>query len=104
MAGMVGPWGLACPEFSKETPDLYRVKNEVKKLNPFACLAFPVLTSPKKAPKYSSFGDELVTTFSHTQPHPRRGSLCDSAEIDTQANSPCEEQTNQSKIPGRRSH
>src|SRR5271165_2337982 len=45
------------------TPDLYRVKNEVRELKPFACFAFPVLTTSKKALKWPSFGDELVTSF-----------------------------------------
>jgi hypothetical protein len=46
------------------TADLYhRVKNEVKSLNPFACLAFPVFTRSIKAPICPSFGDELVTSF-----------------------------------------
>jgi hypothetical protein len=31
------------------TADLHRVNNEVSKLNPFACLAFPFLTSAKRA-------------------------------------------------------
>jgi hypothetical protein len=42
------------------TADLYRVKKEVRKLNPFAYLAFPVLTSPKQAPECPSFGDEFL--------------------------------------------
>jgi hypothetical protein len=45
------------------TPDLYRLKNEVKSLNPFACLAFPVPTPTKKAPICPSFGDELVSPY-----------------------------------------
>jgi hypothetical protein len=31
------------------TADLHRVNCVVRKLNPFACLAFPVLTGPKRA-------------------------------------------------------
>jgi hypothetical protein len=52
------------------TPDLYRVKNEAKTLNPFACLAFPVSTPSKKALKCPSFGDELLTSFSIRQRPP----------------------------------
>jgi hypothetical protein len=45
------------------TPDRYRVNYGVRKLRPFVCLAFPVLTSPKKPPKYPSSGDELVRSL-----------------------------------------
>ena len=45
------------------TADLHRFNFEVRRLKPFASLAFPVLTSPQKAPKCPSFGDELVTSF-----------------------------------------
>jgi hypothetical protein len=41
------------------TPDLYRVKNEVNSLNPFACLTFPVST-PQKGPRNDSV---LVTNW-----------------------------------------
>jgi hypothetical protein len=51
------------------TPAIHRVNNEVRKLNPFACFAFPVLTRHKKIPKYPSFGDELVTSFRHAKAH-----------------------------------
>ncbi len=45
------------------TPDLYRVKSEVKPLQPFSCLAFPFLHTQKTALKQAIFGDELVTSF-----------------------------------------
>ena len=43
------------------TPDLYRVKNELKSLNPFACLAFPAFTPSIKAPICHSFVDEFLS-------------------------------------------
>jgi hypothetical protein len=45
------------------TPDLYRVKSEVKLLQPFSCLAFPFSQPRKTALKPPIFGDELVTSF-----------------------------------------
>jgi len=39
------------------TPDLYRVKNEVTDVNPFACLAFRIFI----APKMGRLGRVLVT-------------------------------------------
>ena len=45
------------------TPDLYRVKSEVKPLQPYSCLAFPFSHLPKIALKQPIFGDELVTSF-----------------------------------------
>jgi len=45
------------------TPDLYRVKLEVKRLQPFSCLAFPFSHLRKTALKQPIFGDELVTSF-----------------------------------------
>ena len=44
------------------TPDLYRVKSEVKPLQPFSCLAFPFSEIRKTALKQPIFGDELVTS------------------------------------------
>jgi hypothetical protein len=43
------------------TLDLYRVKSEVKPLQPFSCLAFPFSHLPKTAVKQPIFGD--VTSF-----------------------------------------
>src|SRR5437660_11105246 len=46
-----------------ELPDFYRVNYQVRKLRPFVCLAFPLLTSRKKPPKCPSSGDELVRSL-----------------------------------------
>jgi len=45
------------------TPDLYRVKNEVINLKPFACFAFPNFTRLQNPRKLLVFGDEFVTSF-----------------------------------------
>src|SRR3989442_10240894 len=45
------------------TPDLYRVNFEVKRLQPFSCLAFPFCNNPENSLKWPIFGDELVTSF-----------------------------------------
>ena len=54
------------------TADFYRLEKEVRKLNPFACLAFPVLTTHKKAPKGPRFGGDLGDEF---PPHDARAGV-----------------------------
>jgi hypothetical protein len=54
------------------TPDLYRVKNEIKSLNPLGCLTLPGLTPSTKAPICPSFADELVTSFCPCSAHASR--------------------------------
>src|SRR5712691_5214414 len=51
------------------TPDLYRVKSEVKRLQPFSCLAFPFSHLPKTDLKQPIFGDELVTSSVQIVPY-----------------------------------
>jgi hypothetical protein len=50
------------------TPDLYRVKNEVATLNPFACFAFRFSLVSKRT-IFDGFGDELVTSVFPAREH-----------------------------------
>ncbi len=50
------------------TPDLYRVKSQVKPLQPFSCLAFPFSETRKTPLKQPILGDELVTSFLQINP------------------------------------